>query len=298
MTGRIICLGDIMVDILATLPGPLAPSSDTPAPINIKQGGSAANTAVWLTHCGVHSVFVGKVGADSIGRDAVDQLAAQGVAVQVAIDPSTTTGICIVLVSPDGERTMVPSAGANDTLSVADLPDNLPVKVDRLHVSAYALLRAGSRDAALAMMQRASLVQAPISVDVASADPIRRTGPDLFLRWIPSAALVIANADEASVLSGCRAPEHAAANLATRFAEVVIKCGSRGAIVAANGEIQHIAGAPTDAVDSTGAGDAFAAGLLAGIHQGHGLMTAVIQANQFGARAVAQLGARPGPLAD
>jgi len=111
MTGRIICLGDIMVDILATLPGPLAPSSDTPAPINIKQGGSAANTAVWLTHCGVHSVFVGKVGADSIGRDAVDQLAAQGVAVQVAIDPSTTTGICIVLVSPDGERTMVPSAG-------------------------------------------------------------------------------------------------------------------------------------------------------------------------------------------
>jgi ribokinase len=291
--GRIVCLGDIMMDVLAALPGPLAPRSDTPAPISLKQGGSAANTSAWLAHCGIDSVFIGKVGADSIGRDAVAELTAQGVSVHIAVDDAAATGTCIVLVAPDGERTMIPSAGANDTLSVADLPELLLCEIDRLHVSAYSLFRAGSRDAALALMRTASSARARISVDVASSDPIRQTGPERFLSWIPSPALLIANVDEARALTGAQTPEEAGAKLAARFAAVVVKCGSRGALVCVGNEFQQVSGAASDAVDSTGAGDAFAAGLLAGLHHGNALITAVAQGNELGARAVRRLGARP-----
>src|SRR5437762_609565 len=121
---KVVCLGDVMVDVVALLPSRLHTGSDTPAPISVLGGGSAANTAAWLVAAGVPTTFAGRVGDDPFGRMAIDELAANGIDVAVSVDPERPTGICIVLVDADGERTMVPSAGANAGLrstAVADL---------------------------------------------------------------------------------------------------------------------------------------------------------------------------------
>jgi ribokinase len=173
MTARIVCLGDVMVDVVAMLPTGLSMGSDTPARVVTRHGGSAANTAAWLAQLGATVTFVGKVGDDVFGRDVIDALTAQGVSVRVSVDPQAPTGICLVLVGPDHERTMIPSAGANALLAESDLPSVLLRAQDHLHLSGYTLLNPGSRAAGLAALARAGRVGAGVSVDASSAGPLR-----------------------------------------------------------------------------------------------------------------------------
>jgi sugar/nucleoside kinase (ribokinase family) len=291
--GRVVCLGDVMLDIAAMLPGPLALGSDTPAPIRFSHGGSAANTAAWLAGLGVPCVFAGRVGDDPFGRDAVAALSAHGVITRVSIDPVTPTGVCLVLVGPDGERTMVPSAGANATLDATDLGTDLLRAGDHLHLSGYALLTEGSRAAALFALRLAGKVGASVSVDAASAEPIQVVGPQRFLDWLPSGALLLANADELAALTGTDDQAAGITALVARGLDVVLKCGARGSLLGTAAGSWHLPAEPAEVVDSTGAGDAFAAGLLAARWGGAELVEALGQANQLGAAAVGKLGARP-----
>ena len=153
---RPLVLGDVMLDVVARLSGPLAPGSDSHAVIRFHGGGSAANTAAWLAEAGAEPVLAGRVGDDDRGRTAREELRAAGVEAALAVDPKLPTGTCIVLVGPDGERTMAPDAGANDALSDADMSDELLASAGHLHVAGYALLRSGSRPAARAEIGRAS----------------------------------------------------------------------------------------------------------------------------------------------
>jgi ribokinase len=293
MTTRIVCVGDVMVDVLSKLPAALAIGSDTPAPVLTRHGGSAANTAAWLAELGATATFVGRIGDDVFGQDVVQSLTAQGVSVQVSVDPVEPTGICIVLVGPDGERTMIPSAGANACLTRTDLPSPLVSVGDHLHLSGYTLLNAGSRDAGLAALDQATAVGAGTTVDASSADPLRTVGAEQFLAWLPAATTLIANHNEAAVLSGVEDSTEAATILADRLAAAIIKCGRSGAIVAHHGDVVRVATEPVPVHDSTGAGDAFAAGVLAAIASGADLITAVQQGNRVGAQAVTRAGARP-----
>lgn len=291
--GRVVCLGDVMLDVLALLPGPLVTGSDRPAPISIGHGGSAANTAAWLASLGNPAVFAGRVGADDFGRAAVELLQQQGVQTRVSIDPVAATGICLVLVGPDGERTMVPSAGANARLTVAELTEPpLLAAGDRLHLSGYPLLHPGSRTAALAALAMATELDLPISVDAASAAPIRQLGGQRFLDWLPAGSLLLANADELAALSDD--DPAAPASLVARGLTVVVKRGPAGALVASPDTTTQVGTEPVQVLDSTGAGDAFAAGLLAALHRGADLLTAVQAANRTGALALTRLGGRPG----
>ncbi|HST49644.1 MAG TPA: carbohydrate kinase family protein [Jatrophihabitans sp.] len=185
--GRVVCVGDVLLDICALLPGPLVHGSDTPAPVSYLHGGSAANTAAWLASLGVPCLFAGRVGEDAFGREAVAALRAQGVRTRVATDPVAPTGACLVLIDPDGERTMVPSAGANANLSPADLGPDLLRAGDHLHLSGYALLNDGSRDAARYALELAGAAGASVSVDAASArttrTPARSTRTPASRRW-------------------------------------------------------------------------------------------------------------------
>ena len=284
-SGSIVCVGDVMVDVLAHLPGPLAVGSDTPAQVRLTAGGSAANTACWLAALGVPVVFAGRVGADPAGRDAVATLHAAGVRTRVAVDPRLPTGVCIVLVGPDGERTMVPSAGANAALAPADLAGLLGPG-DHLHLSGYSLLNEGSRPAALAVLDQARTAGAGISVDAASEAPIRTVGPAALLGWLPAGTLLIANTAELAALGD-------PADLVARSLTVVVKDGPDGARVADRTGVRRIATTPVPVLDSTGAGDAFAAGLLAARRSGAGLDEAVRQGNRVAARALGTPGGRP-----
>ena len=107
----VVCVGDVMVDVLARLPGELQPGSDRPAPIRTIGGGAAANTAAWLVAAGTAATIVGRIGHDPFGAWLTEDLAHRGVVDALTRDRVLATGTCIVLVSPDGERTMVPDAG-------------------------------------------------------------------------------------------------------------------------------------------------------------------------------------------
>jgi ribokinase len=290
VTGLIICVGDLMVDVHARLPGPLAIGSDTPAPVHFLPGGSAANTACWLASLGVPVLFAGRVGDDPAGRDAVLALQAAGVRTRVATDPSAPTGACIVLVDPAGERTMIPSAGANAAL----VPDDLAGLVgpeDHLHLSGYSLLHPGSRPAALAILAEARIAGASISVDAASAAPIRSVGGDTLLGWLPAGTLLIANAAELAAFTEHGDP----AELTGRGLTVVVKDGPAGARVADQAGVRRTATVASPVLDSTGAGDAFAAGLLAARRAGAGLDAAAGEGNRIAAQALGILGGRPLP---
>ena len=154
----IVVVGDLMVDIVAALPGELARGSDTPARIAQHQGGSGANVAAWLAEADARVAFAGRAGADPLGDAAVAALA--GAEPAIERDPGLPTGTCIVLVHPGGERTMIPDAGANDALELRELPDGA-----HLHATGYGLLRPGSRPAMLRALAVAHERGMTISVD-------------------------------------------------------------------------------------------------------------------------------------
>jgi sugar/nucleoside kinase (ribokinase family) len=281
----IVVVGDLMVDVVAALPGPLAHGSDTPARITHVQGGSGANVAAWLAEAGAAVAFAGRAGADPLGDAAVAALA--GVTLAVERDPERPTGTCIVLVDPGGERTMVPDAGANDALELAELPAG-----EHLHLTGYGLLRAGSRPAARRALGLARERGMTVSVDPSSAAPLAAE-PD-FLDWIDGASLLLPNEDEARVLTGEADPERAARALAHPGGrEVVVTLGAGGALWSDGGSVLRAPAPPAEVVDTTGAGDAFAAGLLAARSGGAAPAEQLAAGCALAARAVGVHGARP-----
>jgi ribokinase len=220
------CLGDLMVDVVARLFGPLAEGSDSPGVISYVGGGSAANTAAWLTRVGVDSVFIGAVGDDPAGQGQLESLHALGVDVRFRVDRMRPTGTCLVLVAPTGERTMVPDPGANLSLMEHDVPVDEFRTGDHLHVSGYALLR-DSRDAALHAMQAARSTGMTVSVGAASSAPLALVGRDAFLGMLPDDVLLFANESEAAVLA-CTSgsSDELARALAGSGREAVVTAGS------------------------------------------------------------------------
>jgi ribokinase len=258
----LVVLGDVMVDVVARVAGPLARGSDTPARVSVTGGGSAANVAAWAAALGEPVTLVCRVGDDERGRTSIDALGSVGVQVLAEVDPDRPTGTCIVLVEPGGERTMLPDAGAND----APLP-RVPLG-DHLHLTGYSLLRDGPRESALAAIERARGAGMTVSVDPSSWALIRPGA-------IPEVDLLLPNEREAEVLGDRDG--------------TVVKLGARGARW---GDV-HVPAEPVDVVDTTGAGDAFAAGLLTARLRGADRRAALQAGCAAAARAVARVGARP-----
>ena len=290
----VVVVGDVMVDVLAAMSGPLARGSDTPSAVTTAGGGSAANVAVWLAAQGVPTSYVGRVGDDALGRESVTALTDRGVTAWVSTEPDRTTGTCIVLVEPGGERSMLPDAGANATLTAADLPQRAFRPGGHLHLSGYTLLNPGSRDAGLAALSMAAAADMTVSVDPSSAAPLAELGAARFLSMTRGVDLLLANRDEAAVLAGTSDPHLAAQQLGDTYREVVVKLGADGAMWQ-QGFIGASAPAErgVEVVDTTGAGDAFAAGFLASWLLHPEPETALAAGCRLAARAVSKVGARP-----
>ncbi|WP_375482991.1 carbohydrate kinase family protein [uncultured Jatrophihabitans sp.] len=291
MPPHVVCVGDLMVDVLARLPGPLAPGSDTPASVRLLGGGAAANVACWLVAAGAHATFVGRVGDDVAGRQALDGLTSAGVRAHVSVDDRRPTGTCVVLVAPDGERTMVPDAGANAGLG--EVAVELPDDADALYVSGYALLGEGSRPFAVEAIREARARGWVVVVDAASAAPL--AADPGFLDRLGRDVLVLANTDEAVVLTELDDAAAAAQSIALRTGRAIVKRGAAGAVWSDASGVRSVPAARTEAepVDTTGAGDAFAAGFLASWLDGAPVNYALTEGAALGARAVGQVGARP-----
>lgn len=287
----VVCVGDVMVDVVARLPGELHPGSDLPAPVRVLGGGAAANSACWLAVSGVHTILAGRIGADPFGDRVARDLADYGVVDALVRDRDRPTGTCIVLVSPDGERTMVPDAGANAAMGEQDLPEDAFRPGRHLHLSGYTLL-GGAHGVGLRALALARDAGMTVSVDAASVAPLRAAGD--FLNWIGRDLTLLANHDEAALLAGTADPEPALLRLAVRVGVAVVKLGAGGALWSDGAQIVRRAAADdVRVVDTTGAGDAFAAGYLAGILGGAAPVDALARGHELAARSCGTVGGRP-----
>lgn len=297
MSGRFLVVGDLMTDVIASVTDPLALGSDTSARVTTRQGGAGANVAAWLASLGEAVTFVGVAGDDPFGREAEAALVAAGVDVRLRLTDEAATGTCVVLVGHDGERTMLPDAGANSMLRPEDLPADLVRGADHLHVSGYSLLNPGSRGAAEQALQLAREAGAATSVDPASAAPLEAVGGAEFLAMTQGVDLVFATLDESEVLCDSRVPAVVGARLTATYDEVVLKLGPDGALWCSRAEPAGRAVpavAPDGSVvDTTGAGDAFAAAWLAARSNDEQPEQALRTATRAAASVVTRLGARP-----
>jgi ribokinase len=292
----IVVVGDLMVDVVAAAAGPLAHASDTDARVRWTGGGAAANVAAWLASEGLPVALVARAGADLAGRAALAELREAGVVVHVALDGERATGTCVVVIGADGERTMLPDRGANLALAVDDVPAELFVPGGHLHLSGYVLLHDGPRAAGLAALDYARGAGMTISIDPASAAPLEACGVERVLEWIGGVDLLLPNLDEAQVLTGEDEPEAAARALVHRASarEVIVTLGVDGALWTDGHAVVRVAAPEVERViDTTGAGDAFAAGWLAARRAGAEPREALSAACALGSRAVTHAGARP-----
>jgi sugar/nucleoside kinase (ribokinase family) len=278
--GRIVVLGDVMNDVVVTLNGQIAYGTDTPARIVHRGGGAGANLAVWLARGGAPVTLIAAVGDDAAGA----ALRAELPEALLHVDAGRPTGTCVVLVDASGERTMLPDPGANEGLPVTPLPAGAA----HVHVTGYALLRPGSRPAARALLAEAAAAGVPVSVGPSSAAPLAAVGADAFLGWA-GLALLLANRDEVAVLGGAEDPEAAARGLGR---EVVVTLGAEGALWTDGRAVERVPAVAAEVVDTTGAGDAFAAGLLAARLAGAGPRAQLETGCRLAAQAVARAGAR------
>jgi sugar/nucleoside kinase (ribokinase family) len=289
----VVVLGDVATDVVARLGRSPRPGSDTAADIRMTGGGAGANVARWLRHAGADVTLVARVGDDGAGRAHVASLRAAGVRDAITVDAERPTGVVIVLVEPSGERTMLPDRGANLALSAADVPAGLLGHASHLHLSGYALLDPGPRDAALHALREALHQGLSTSVDASSAGPLRDAGPQAFLGWTAGTGLLRANLEEARVLAGEPDADTCADALAKRYAGVVVTSGAGGAVWAGGGRRWHVPTTSTTVRDSTGAGDAFTAGLLAAHLRGASPREALARGAALAARALGVPGAQP-----
>ena len=206
------------------------------------------------------------------------------------------TGTVVALVEPDGQRSMLTDRGANLLLRAEDVDRALGDlgAGDHVHVSGYSLLDEASRGAGRRALERAVACRASRSADASSVGPLRALGPERFLEWVAQVDYLFCNLDEAALLSGRREARDAASALADWAGEVVVTDGARGAQIATG---RGVLAVPADerllALDTTGAGDAFAGTYLAQRLAGAEVLVAARSAASAAATAVASPGARP-----
>ena len=292
MRPDVVCVGIVVADVIARpvdrLPraGSLAIVDD----VALHSGGCAINTATALTRLGARAAVVGKVGEDALGRFLVDVLADRGIARDgVRRDDETPTSATVALVSSDGERTFLHVKGANATLRADELDPALVFAGRCLHIAGALVLDALDGEPCASLLAEARRHGIMTSLD---------TVWDATGRWeriLPSLAyadVFMPSLAEARAISGENDPAAAAAWLRRAGARhVVVKLGADGCYVSGAG---HVRGVDVTPIDSTGAGDAFAAGLLYGLLAGWPAERAARLANAAGALATTAVGASAG----
>jgi sugar/nucleoside kinase (ribokinase family) len=263
-------IGDLTLDVVVRLAGPIAVGGDVEAEIALSPGGQGANVAAWAAALGARSRLIGKRGADEAGRFTLRALEDRGVDV---VGPAHgKNGVVCSLVAPDGQRSMAADRGAAADLREDELDPAWLEGCDHLFVSGYALMRDPARHAAERAAALAREKGTRVSVDLASWSAIRDVGIETFLAAVERVApdVVFANEDENEIVGG-----------PLPGVTWILKRGARGASF--DGD-ERPARAVEHVVDTTGAGDALAAGWIVG-----GPNAAL----EAAARCVARLGSMP-----
>jgi len=266
----VVTLGDLLLDVVVRLEESLAPGDDANAATRLAAGGQAANVAAWAAALGADARCVVRRGEDAPGEWLAAELAGHGV--ELAGPVSGRNGVVVSLVSLGGERTMASDRGTATSLEPDDL-DPAWFACDCLHISGYSLVASPIDDAAVRASELAHAAGAQVSVDLSAATRIRSFGAARFRNTLEAVAPEIVFGNEAEW-------DELGAVGATR----VVKRGAGGFDVVRGDDVRRCQARDVAAVDTTGAGDALAAGFLVGGPE---------LAAEAAARCVAQVGAMP-----
>jgi sugar/nucleoside kinase (ribokinase family) len=283
-----------MLDIVAqipTSPHDLHLGNDTRTVISTHGGGAGGNVASWLAVLGNDVTMVGRIGDDAAGAAITSEFDALGISYGDIVKDGLHTGVVICLVDPSGERTMLADNGANAGLSIDDLPalDG----VDAIYITGYAPLAPLSRIGVLEMVRVINARDIPIFFDPATVGGMKDVPIDEILSWCGLMNTLIMNEEEAIYLSGSSDLEAALEFFLEYAQRAIIKRGSQGAIgLERRGEIISVGTHATEVIDTTGAGDSFAAGFIDAITSGSNFSQAIERASAVAAHCVAIVGAR------
>ena len=283
-----------MLDVVAqipTTPHELHLGNDTRTIISTHGGGAGGNVASWLAVLGNDVTMVGRIGNDAAGSAITAEFDALGISYGEIVKEGLHTGVVVCLVDPSGERTMLADNGANAGLAISDLPalDG----VDAIYLTGYAPLAPLSREGVLEMVRTINSREIPIIFDPATVGGMQGVPVEEILSWCALMDAVIMNEEEAIYLSGLSDCEAALNFFLELTPRAIIKRGSAGAIgLERGGQIISVAAKTLTVVDTTGAGDAFAAGFIDAFTGRRDFSYAMERASAVAGHCVAIVGAR------
>lgn len=259
--------------------------------VEIQSGGSCANSIAVLGLLGADTTFCGQVGDDEFGRLYADRMVEACGRHSLHVASDGNTGKCLSLISAkDAERTLVTDLGAAIELPHIGEFAATVEQARRLHVTGYLFLGGPMKDAAMSALDSAKAAGVPISLDVADPFVISVVKDTMWEVVRDYCDMVFLNEEEAFTLTGLHGRE-ALAEVARHCKTVVVKLGAKGSLVHHDGQVYEVPVYPVSAVDTTGAGDCYAAGYLYGWSQGWSPAKCGELGSRIAALTVGQVGA-------
>jgi sugar/nucleoside kinase (ribokinase family) len=285
----ILCVGQMVADVVVrpvrAMPAPL----DLVEDLQLVPGGCATNTACVLAKLGIETALSARIGQDALGSAILSEVAACGVGVAGVIrDAAVPTSAVIVMVAPDGERTFLYRKGGNERLAADDIPDSAFQRARIVHVGGAMKLACLDLPA---LLHRARAAGCTVALDT-DWDPSGRW-MDALRAPLALTDYLLTNEEEGRMLTGCPNPTDAgAALLELGPSAVVVKQGERGATLATEAGARRFPAFSVPVLDTTCAGDAFAAGFLYGVAKGWALDRCTVFGNAAGALCTTQISHR------
>lgn len=260
-------------------------------PVSRCAGGSAANTIMGIADFGGKAAYCCKVADDEIGRFFLSDMRKFGV--HVDTDPGEgRSGTCVILITDDAQRTMLTTLGVSATLSPDDISEDLIRRSQYLYVEGYLFAGEPTRAAALRAIELAKKNDVKVAFTVSDPFLIQYHRDEFWSLIEGPVDLLFCNLDESRAMTGKHDAIDCAHEIHRHAENVALTLGEDGSLLMHNGEAIPIEGVSVKAVDTTGAGDMYAAGILYGITNGLDWKQSGRLASHAAARIVSQLGAR------
>jgi sugar/nucleoside kinase (ribokinase family) len=283
---------------LIDLPTAIAVQERMAAPRYVS-GGSVANTAAGIAELGGTAGFVGAVADDEVGRTYSDHLRASGVEFEPHVSETAAgdglgTGRCIVLITEDADRTMATYLGAASTLSPAGVPTSFVARGSVVLLEGYLWDVPAAKEALRHAAATAHEAEGSVALSLSDPFCVSRHQREFLELLLDDVDILLGNEEELTMLFGASSTKAAVAAAEETGLLVVMTCGAEGAVVLTARGPEAVPAAPVArVVDTTGAGDLFAAGFLFGLTHGMGPVESTRLGGVCAAEIISHTGARP-----